>query len=122
MKKVVLTIKDEVCLKNGKTSAQQAELVRVMQSYGTVEDFDRVLANTKAEYQKSLDAMANQYNAVAEQKLTEDEFALVKTYRENVENKSVQFNEKINNLTDELRKVKDASEERVKQLRAILGE
>ena len=64
-------------LKNGKDAAKQAELLTVLTHYGTVEDFDRVMASVQAEWQRALNEMTAQYNAIADQKLTPDELSMV---------------------------------------------
>jgi uncharacterized protein YeeX (DUF496 family) len=80
MKKVVLTINDAVCLQNGK-DVNATELLKVMRTYGTVEDFDSAVAQMKAEYQKTLDDVVAQNEAIKQQNLSEEEIAMVNAYR-----------------------------------------
>lgn len=80
MKKFVLTIKDDVCLQNGK-DVNATELLKVMRTYGAVVDFDTEVAQIKAEYQKTLDNVVAQNEAIKQQNLSEEEIAMVNAYR-----------------------------------------
>jgi hypothetical protein len=66
MKKVVLTVKEDVCAVNCKDPAA-TELIEKMKLWGDVTDFDDEVKAVKAEYQKSLDNLAAQVNAIKEQ-------------------------------------------------------
>jgi hypothetical protein len=80
MKKLVLTIKDDVCLANGK-DVNASRLIEVARTYGTVEEFDSVVAQIRAEYQTTLDNVVAQNEAIKAQNLTDEEIAIVNAYR-----------------------------------------
>lgn len=80
MKKYVFTVKDDVCLANGK-DVNATHVLEVMKTYGTVEDYDAVIAKIKAEYQEALDNVVAQNEAIKQQNLSDEEIALVNEYR-----------------------------------------
>lgn len=80
MKKYVFTVKDDTCLANGK-DVNATQILDVMRTYGTVEDYDTHVAVIKQEYQKTLDNLVAQNRAIEEKNLTDDEFAIVMEYR-----------------------------------------
>lgn len=121
MKKVVLTIKDDVCARNGK-DANATELLTVMSHYGTVEDFETATAKEKAEYQATIDNLSAQLNAIKEQELTDDEIKMVKSYRENKSSVVSAYVAEAEQYKIQLEAVKTEHEQRVAKLKAILGD
>ena len=85
MKKIVLTIQEDVCVANGK-DVNATDLITAMKKWGTIEDYDDCIADVKKEYQANLDNTLKQYNEIKEQKLTPDELALVIAHRSAVQN------------------------------------
>ena len=81
MKQFVFTMLDDVCTENNKTEAQKQEVLKVLTHYGSVEDFDTVLAGERAKYQTVIDNQTKQIEAIKDQDLTADEMAMVKAYR-----------------------------------------
>lgn len=81
MKQFVFTMLDDVCTENNKTEAQKQEVLKVLTHYGSVEDFDTVLASERAKYQTVIDNQTKQIEAIKDQDLTADEMAMVKAYR-----------------------------------------
>ena len=65
MKKVVFTVKDDVCARNGK-DPNATDLFAVMGHYGTIESYDTVISKIAAE-QSSIIAGLNQKIATMEQ-------------------------------------------------------
>lgn len=93
MKKFIVTIEDDVCLRNNKTEVMQADLVRKIAEYGTVEEYSSHVAKLDVEWQKKLDNMTAQYNQVAEYGArNETELEVLRAHRVGVE-KSVQASE-----------------------------
>ena len=121
MKKVVLTIKDDVCAKNGK-DVNATELLTVMSHYGTVESYESVVAKDKAEYQATIDNLNTQLTAIKEQELTVDEIKMVKAYRENKTSVVSAYVAEAENYKSQLQAVKNEHEQRVAKLKAILGD
>ena len=80
MKKVVFTIKEDICEKNGK-DVNATELLQIMTHYGSVEEYDLAVSKDKVEYQAIVDNLTKQLAMIKEQELTVDEMDLVKSYR-----------------------------------------
>lgn len=81
MKQYVFTMKDDICNANGKTEAQRADVLKVLTHYGTVEEYDQVVASERAKYQLVIDNQTKQIEAIKDQELTDDEISMVKAYR-----------------------------------------
>lgn len=93
MKKFIVTIEDDVCLRNNKTEAMQSDLVRKIAEYGTVEEYSTHIAKLDVEWQKKLDNMTAQYNQVVEYGAkNETELEVLRVHRVGVD-KSVQISE-----------------------------
>lgn len=116
MKKVVLTIKDEICAKNGK-DPNATDLLNVMSHYGTVEAFESAFAREKAEYQTTIDGLNSQLNAIKEQELTADELHMVKAYRQNKNDVIADCEAKINAMAETLR----LGNEKLAQAKAVIS-
>lgn len=82
MKKIVLTIREDVCAANGKTDDNIVRLTEVMRGYGTLKDFDAETAEVRAEYQDNLNKLTAQLNAIRANALTDDEIRILNHYRE----------------------------------------
>lgn len=119
MKKYVFTVKEDICTANGK-DVTATNLLEKMKLYGTVEDYDTVVASVKAEYQLSLDNVKKQYQAIVDQKLTDDELKLVVAYRERKEETNKVYAEKITSLEKQLTDIKTESEKRIEKIRAAI--
>lgn len=81
MKKIVLTIREDVCNANGKTEENINLLVEKMRLYGTVTDFDAEVAAVKAEYQDNLNKVTAQYNKIRSNELNAPEIAILNAIR-----------------------------------------
>lgn len=81
MRKVVLTIREDICNANGKTEENVNLLVEKMALYGTVTDFDHDVANIKGEYQDNLNKLTAQLNAIKANELTSDEVYMLNAIR-----------------------------------------
>ena len=122
MKKYVFTMKEDVCEAHQKDAAKQAELLNVMTHYGTVEDYDKVIAPVQAEYQGVVDNLTAQLTAIKEQELTVDEIKIVKSYRENKASVVNEYIAEADKYKAQLEAVKTENEQRVAKLKAILGD
>lgn len=80
MKRLVFIIREDVCAANGK-SVDAIDLLKVMNTYGTVVDYDTFVAAEKAEYQTAIDNLTKQVNDIKEQELTDDEICMINAYR-----------------------------------------
>jgi hypothetical protein len=121
MKKVVLTIKEDVCVKNNK-DVNATELLNVMAHYGTVETYESATAKDKAEFQATIDSLNKQLNDIKEQELTVDEIKMVKSYRENKTSVVSAYVAEAEQYKNQLQAVKNEHEQRVAKLKAILGD
>lgn len=119
MKKVVLTIKDDVCAANGK-DVNATELLEKMKLWGEVTDFNKETAALSAEYQASIDSLAAQLNAVKAQELTSDELALIGSYRECKTEIGEKYQVRIDALEGQLEDIKSEEENRLAQIMDIL--
>lgn len=81
MKTYVFTVKDDICNQHGKTEQNKQELLKVLTHYGTIEDYDAVIAIERAKYQAVIDNQTKQIEAIKDQELTADEISMVKAYR-----------------------------------------
>ena len=80
MAKWTLDIREDICKANGK-DIQATELLKVMQTYGTVEPFEKSVANVVAPLQNTIENLVKQLEDIEDKNLTEDEMAIVKAYR-----------------------------------------
>lgn len=123
MRSFVVTILDEVCVKNGKDEAMQAGLVAKLQEYGSVEAYDAHMAKHDAKWQKTVDEIKAEYDkvkAVACQ--NEFEFAVLKACRAGVD-KAVSL---VNEEKEKYRVALENNQEKLEILKAnitaVLGE
>lgn len=120
MKKFVFTIDEATCNANGK-DANASELLAVMSKYGTVEDYEMVTAQAKNEYQRIIDNVTVQYNAIKEQKLTVDEVDMLRAYRNGKTASNKVYIDENNALRNELNNVKATNQKVVDNIKALLG-
>ena len=118
MRKYVFTVKDDVCALNSK-DVNATELIEVMKLYGSVEDFDRVIASVKAEYQATVDSLTAQNEAIKAFNLTDDEYELIVAYRAckgKIEQKHLN---RIDALENELVDIKNEEQIRCEKIMAL---
>ena len=121
MRKFVFTIKEDVCAANGK-DVNATELLSVMTHYGSVEEYDKVIAAITAEYQASIDGLNRQLALIKEQELTEDEIKMVKAYRDGKNSVVGKYVAVAEEYAKQLEAVKQEAEQRTARIKAILGE
>jgi hypothetical protein len=120
MKKYVFTVKDDVCLANGK-DVNATQVLEVMKTYGAVEDYDTVIAKIKAEYQEALDNVVAQNEAIKHQNLSDEEIAIVNEYRKQ-RAKAVQvYIEENANLNKTLEEVKVEHEKTIELISNVIN-
>lgn len=120
MKKYVFTVKDDVCLANGK-DVNATQVLEVMKTYGAVEDYDTVIAKIKAEYQEALDNVVAQNEAIKHQNLSDEEIAIVNEYRKQ-RAKAVQvYIEENANLSKTLEEVKVEHEKTIELISNVIN-
>ena len=120
MKKYVFTVKDDVCLANGK-DVNATQVLAVMKTYGAVEDYDADIAKIKAEYQEALDNVVAQNEAIKHQNLSDEEIAIVNEYRKQ-RAKAVQvYIEENANLNKTLEEVKIEHEKTIELISNVIN-
>jgi hypothetical protein len=120
MKKYVFTIKDDVCAANGK-DIEATELIAKMQLWGSVEDYEKVIAAERAEYQKTADNLKAQLDAIKDRELTDDEFDIVMDYRDCKAKILAAYETRINGLEKQLEEVYTENKQRALKLAELFG-
>ncbi len=120
MKKYVFTVKEDICNENGK-DVTAANLLEKMLLYGTVEDYEDVVAASHCEHQAIIDNLKAQYEAIKDQKLTSEEIKLVNSYREIKAISDRAADAKIQSLTKQLADITAEFERRIERIKAVIG-
>lgn len=120
MKKVVLTIKDDVCARNGK-DVNATELLNVMAHYGTVEDFETVLAKEKAELVGIINGLNQKLDTISEYNVSETELPVLKAHRVSVESAVGVVKAENANLKDSLKKADEKAKNMSKAITDTLN-
>lgn len=117
MKKVVFTVKDDVCARNGK-DPNATDLFAVMGHYGTIESYDTVIAKVSAE-QNSIIVGLNQKIASMEQSsAAEVELPVLRAIRDLVDASVSIVKDENAQLKESLKK----ADEKAKNLSIAIGE
>lgn len=117
MTKVVFTIKDDICAKNGK-DVKATELFSVMSKYGTIENFDTVMAKEKAELNSIINGLNAKLETIAEYNVSETELPVLKAHRGSVASEVGVVKAENENLKDSLKK----ADERAKNMSKAITE
>jgi cell shape-determining protein MreC len=120
MKKVVLTIKDDVCARNGK-DANATELLSVASKYGTVEDYDTVIAKEKAELVAIINGLNAKLDTIAEYNVSETELPVLKAHRTSVETSVGVVKTENEHLKDSLKKADEKAKNMSKAITETLN-
>lgn len=121
MRKYVFTIKDDVCVANGK-DVEATELLTKMRLWGDVEDYDVSVSAVKAEYQATVDNLTTQLTAIKEQELTNDEMAMIEAYRKIKALVVAGYIDEAEAYKTELLAVRGEMERKISTLKAVLGD
>lgn len=81
MTSYVFTIKEDVCLANGKTDEKIAELLKLLPTYGDLEDLEKYIATVKAPRDETIANLTAEIEAIKSLKLTRAEFKVVESLR-----------------------------------------
>jgi hypothetical protein len=117
MKKVVFTVKDDVCARNNK-DPNATELFSVMNHYGTVESFDTVMARATAEQNAIINGLNQKIAVMEDNSVTELELPALKALRDVVATSVNVVKDENVKLRDDLRK----ADEKAKNLSIGIGE
>lgn len=123
MRKYVFTIKDDVCVANGK-DIEATELLAKMRLWGDVEDYDRVISAVKAEFQEIVDNLTTQVTEMQDQdlNLTDDEIRLNELFRELKSIIVARYIDEAEAYKSELAVIKSEFERKISTLKAVLGD
>ena len=122
MEKIVITFKEDIMAKNQKSATQKDDLIKLLDKYGTVEDYEKSVQKIREEYQTTIDNLDKEYKAIADQNLTENEIRLVKLLREVLVAEGKDYLERIALLEKTLNDVRTENQARAKQIIDMLGE
>ena len=120
MKQYVFTIDENVCLANGK-DVTAVNLLEVMKTYGTIEDYDAHFAAEKAKNQALVDGLVAKYEAIESQKLTEDEIEAINLLRKIKANEVKGYVEKNTELENHINVMKSEAERCANLIMEALG-
>ena len=123
MKTYVVTIQDEVCLRNGKDETMQANLIAKLQEYGTVEPYDVHIAKHDEKWQKAVDEIKAEHEKVKAVACKDEfELAVVKACRAGIDNAVSVVNAEKEKYRTELASNKEKLEMLKANITAVLGE
>lgn len=123
MKTYVVTIMDDVCVKNGKDATMQANLLTKLKEYGTVEAYDEHIAKHDAKWQKSMDEIKAEHDRVKAVACRDDfELAVLKACRVGVDHAVNTVNAEKEKYRIELENHKEKLEVLKANITAVLGE
>jgi hypothetical protein len=84
--KYVVTIREDIYLKNGKTEINAKELLGVISKYGTVEKYDDVVAVLIKEKEEVIENLRKHIETIKEYEVTPEELALLREHRSAINN------------------------------------
>lgn len=123
MRTYVVTILDDVCVKNGKDATMQANLITKLREYGTVEAYDEFIAKHDAQWQKTVDEIKAEHERVKAVACRDEfELAVLKACRVGVDNAVTAVNVEKEKYRLELESHKEKLEALKANITAVLGE
>lgn len=121
MTNVVLKVKESIALANGKDPAA-TELIAKMKLWGEVTTLEDELAKVINEYQKELDRVTAQFNAIAAQQLTPDEIIFLNCYRERKDEFGAEKDRVIAEQQKMLEDLRESFKRRSEQIAQLIAE
>lgn len=80
-KKYVFHLQEDICIANKKDPLAVDKLLEVVRKYGTVDDYDAVVAVVRAGDQKIIDNLTAEVKKYESLNLTQDEICMINAYR-----------------------------------------
>ena len=120
MKKIVVTIMDDVCAKNGRDPEGTA-LIEAAKSFGKVETLDSAFAAERAETAMIIKNLREQLEAIGEHAVTDEELKILRAIRQKSALEATEYEATIAERDAQLQAIKTESENRVAQIKAIYG-
>lgn len=123
MKQFVVTILDDVCVKNGKDATMQSNLIAKLQEYGSVENYEEHIKKHDAQWQKTVDEIKAEYDKVKAVACKDEfELAVLKACRVGVDKAVSAVNTEKEKYRIELENHKEKLEALKANITAVLGE
>lgn len=82
MTKYVFTVREDIMVGNGKDNSKLSMLLTKMREYGTIEDYETVLAKVSAEKEDELINLKSKYETIALRDVSDDEAEIVNKIRD----------------------------------------
>lgn len=117
MKKVVFTVKDDVCARNGK-DPNATDLFAVMGHYGTIESYDTVIAKVAAEQNSIIVGLNQKISSMEQSSAAEVELPVLRAIRDLVDASVSIVKDENAQLKESLKK----ADEKAKNLSIAIGE
>lgn len=117
MKKVVFTVKDDVCARNGK-DPNATDLFAVMGHYGTIESYDTVIAKVAAEQNSIIVGLNQKISSMEQSSAAEAELPVLRAIRDLVDASVSIVKDENAQLKESLKK----ADEKAKNLSVAIGE
>lgn len=117
MKKVVFTVKDDVCARNGK-DPNATDLFAVMGHYGTIESYDTVIAKVAAEQNSIIVGLNQKISSMEQSSAAEVELPVLRAIRDLVDASVSIVKDENAQLKESLKK----ADEKAKNLSVAIGE
>lgn len=115
MTKYVFTVREDIMLERGKDTEKLSMLLTKMREYGTIEDYDSVIAKVTAEGADELARFKTQYETVKLRDVSDDEAEIVNKVRDIADKLSSVYKQKY----DTLRTKVSAAQLQAKQKREL---
>ena len=120
MKKIVITVQDDVCAKNGR-DPEAAALIEAARSFGKVEAWESAIAAEKAQYQTIINNLTTQLEATAENSVTPEELEVLRVLRKKSAAEIAHYEAIVAERDAQLRNIQVENENRVAQIKSVLG-
>ena len=117
MKKVVFTVKDDACARNGK-DPNATDLFAVMGHYGTIESYDTVIAKVAAEQNSIIVGLNQKISSMEQSSAAEVELPVLRAIRDLVDASVSIVKDENAQLKESLKK----ADEKAKNLSVAIGE
>lgn len=98
MTKYVFTVREDIMLERGKDTEKLSMLLTKMREYGTIEDYDTVIAKVTAEGADELARFKTQYETVKLRDVSDDEAEIVNKVRDIADKLSSVYKQKYDTL------------------------
>ena len=120
MKTFVVTVMDDVCAKNNR-DPEATSLIEAARTFGKVETLDAVMAAERTKYEGIIRNLREQLDATAESNVTEAELEVLRAIRKKASVEAVGYEQTIAERDAQLQAIRQESENRAAQIKAIYG-